>query len=63
MRKAIITIQTNDDVTLYKVVNHLSFEKGVEVLEAKVDNKKYVFDEKDKHLRYFLREDFGEIKK
>lgn len=62
MKKAIITIQAEDEVVLYKAVNHLSFEKGIKVLETKVDEKKYVFDKEGQNIRSFLREDFSSIK-
>ena len=61
MKKATITIQAEDDIALYRVVNHLSFNKEVEILEAKVGVKEYKFN-KNNPVRYFLREDFGKIK-
>jgi len=61
MKKATITIQAEDDIALYRVVNHLSFNKEVEILEAKVDEKKYTFDKEGKNVRYFLRDDFSSI--
>lgn len=63
MKKAIITIQADDNVTLYKAINHLSFEKGIEVLEVIVGKKRYKFNKSNRHVRYFLREDFGRTKK
>lgn len=61
MKKATITIQADDDIILYRIVNRLSWEKGVKVLESKVDEKKYTFDKEGKNIRYFLRDDFQSI--
>lgn len=61
MKKATITIEADDDIILYRTVNRLNWEKGIKVLETKVDEKKYTFDKEGKNVRYFLRDDFSSI--
>ena len=63
MKRATIIIQADDDITLYKAVNRLSFEKGIEVLMVIVGRKRYRFNKSNRHVRYFLKENFGRIKK